>query len=565
MSIQESAKIFILFIVRSISITVLTIFFAIGFILTGEKAARAKILKWYLESCGSAFIKLGQVLAMRYDLLDETYCRVLASLLDNVSAVPFKTIKSIVEKEFGHDISVYFLEINPIPIGSASIAQVHEAKLYNGEAVVLKVIKPGYKDKFYTDLTYLKIIARIVSHLGLLKKINIKQLIRELIELTWEEFDFRREARNIEKMHKQLLMDEVAHYAPKTYPSMCSLSIITMEKVNGVSVKSMIKALEEKDSYKLSEWAKIGITPKRTSRILLRSILEQCIRHRYFHADPHAANLIVMKGGTLAWVDFGMVGWLDEALWVLQFRLRIAISKGNIHEAYTSLLATLEPVPSIDLSLFEAEVKGYIRDWIFASESSNATVLEKSSGYFFLKIFSSVRRAGLSMPPGLARMYRTIIIGDMTMIKLDPGIDWIPILKDFINDEQRRQMKTILYNGFEIENLSATLQFFSTLPRASLGFSNWIQNRLPEYGKSYRQLLSRLERISLMILEYLRTLIYLFAIVVIIRKLFTIKWFNNWSKFNTFIDNNWSIILILTLISVLFLNKVIYEFKRSDY
>ena len=123
----------------------------------------------------------------------------------------------------------------------------------------------------------------------------------------------------------------------------------------------------------------------------------------------------------------------------------------------------------------------------------------------------------------------------------------------------------MLNKSIDLENLSASLQFLTTLPRSSLGFSDWIQNRLPEYGKSYRELLSRLERISLMLLEYLRTLIFLFLFIVVFRKLFDVEWFSGWGKLNSFIDENGNAVLILIVIVLFFLNKVIYEFKRSDY
>jgi ubiquinone biosynthesis protein len=131
-----------------------------------------------------------------------------------------------------------------------------------------------------------------------------------------EELDFRREARNIESMHKRMACDDIDHYAPKIYPSLCGERVITMEQINGVSVSEIIAALEADDQPALNAWAAAGVSPRRSARLLMRSVLEQTMRHRLFHADPHAANLILTEGGTLAWVDFGMLGSLDERLWL---------------------------------------------------------------------------------------------------------------------------------------------------------------------------------------------------------------------------------------------------------
>src|SRR5207237_6698001 len=183
--------------------------------------------------------------------------------------------------------------------------------------------------------------------------INVARIFREVTNLTSEELDFRREAHNIQQMHDRMVADDIDHYAPSVHPALCGPSMITMERIDGVSVSEMLTAIESRNANLLAAWAEAGITPERSARILMRSILEQSLRHRLFHADPHAANLILMKGGTVAWVDFGMVGWLDERLWLHQFKIREAVSAGRIHAAYQHLLAALEPIPATDLSGFE--------------------------------------------------------------------------------------------------------------------------------------------------------------------------------------------------------------------
>ena len=121
--------------------------------------------------------------------------------------------------------------------------------------------------------------------------------------------------------------------------------MLTLERIRGVTVREMLSATTNGNGGALAEWAARGITPQRTAVILLRSVLEQTMRYRSFNADPHPSNLIVSDGGTLNWVDFGAVGWMDERQWDLQLRLRDAIAHEQIHGAYLALLETMEPLP----------------------------------------------------------------------------------------------------------------------------------------------------------------------------------------------------------------------------
>jgi ubiquinone biosynthesis protein len=558
----------ILFVGRTSRIVVLTLFFLVAFFLRrlGGSTAGPRLLRWYFQSTGAAFVKLGQVLAMRYDLLPAAYCQELSKLLDRFPPAPTALIIPVIEGDLGRPLSECFIEFEEVPLGSASIAQVHGAKLPNGDLVVVKVIRPGIRRRFQIDLINLKLGGRLVDALGLFAKIEVQRLVGELAQLMQEELDFRREAGNIRLMHEQMQKDDIDHYAPKVYPSLCGLSVITMEKIEGVSIKDILTAMQDRNDALLQTWAAAGISTRRTARILLRSILEQSMRHRLFHADPHAANLIVMQGGTLAWVDFGMLGWLDERLWAHQFRLRQAISEGKIHAAYQSLLATLEPLPRIDLTPFESEVKEYLRDWVLASESSMATVSEKSSGYLFLRIFDAVRRAGLSLPSGLMRLYRTIIVGDIVMLQLDPQIDWLRVIKEFIDDEEQRQATLIINEAFTMSNLNVALQAYMNAPNALMQLLDWTQNQLPQLGPTIRRELNRGERITLVLLRYFRTFAVLAVLTISGSQLVAPALFpgSEWMRFGEGIQPYWGMLTVAGIFMVLFLGRLIHEFRRSD-
>ena len=239
------------------------------------------------------------------------------------------------------------------------------------------------------------------------------------------------------------------------------------------------------------------------------------MHYRVFQADPHPANLIVLDGGILAWVDFGMLGWLDEHTWSLQFNLRRDVAFGRIHGAYERLLEVLQPLPPADLSGFELKVKTIIRDWVEASSSPNATFQEKSSGYFFVRLFGAIRGTGLSLPPNVLRLYRTVIVADSVMLRLAPEIDWIPLLQKFMEAETKRQLAISLSETFSVPSISHMLAAALHAPAATIQLIDWLNSRLPQLGWNYQQRMSLVERTLLMALGSLRVL-FLFLTVAVL-------------------------------------------------
>jgi ubiquinone biosynthesis protein len=481
-----------------------------------RRRAAPVVLRRYLQACGGGFVKLGQILAMRYDLLPEDYCDELGELLDRVSPLPAATIERVIAEDLARPVQACFRGFDAAPIGSASIAQVHAAELMTGEPVAVKVIRPGIVRTLRIDLAYLGLAGALSSSFGILSRLNLEAMAREVSKLTREELDFRREARNADLFHRLMAEDEVDHCAPRVYFALSGPRVITMERIEGVRMTDLLAAVQRGDGLQLRQWAGQGIRPRRTARLLLRSILEQTMRHRVFHADPHAANLIVREGGALAWVDFGMVGWLDEHTWGQQFRLQAAIANEQIQGAVEALLGSLAPLPVRDLTGFELEAKAIIRDWIVSSADSHATVLEKSTARLFMRLFVAIRNAGLSLPADLMRMYRTVIGCDIILLRLDHSIDWVPELRQFVDQETGRQVWEALRPqasvGTAVAAVQAWLRFFTT----TFNLVNWLDIRLPEMARSYQREFSRLEQGARLVLRYARVLVVLFVVVVLL-------------------------------------------------
>ncbi len=483
-------------------------------LLFAGRRRRPVTFKRYLQSCGGAFVKLGQILAMRYDLLPATYCDELSSLFDQVRPVPLNKVERVITEELGRPVLASFRSFDATPLGSASIAQVHAATLMTGEAVAVKVIRPGIVRTLRVDLSYLRVLGRFTRSFGILTALKLDAIARELSALTREELDLRREARNADLFHRMLAADEIDHYAPRVYFDLSGRRVITMERIQGVPMTQLIAAVQENDTSRLQRWADRGIRPRRTARLLLRSMLEQTMEHRFFNADPHPANLIIKAGGTLAWVDFGMVGWLDESTWRQQFTLLAALANDRVQGAWDALLSSLAPLPVKDLTSFELETKGVIREWIAASKDPQASVQEKSTARLFLRLFDGVRRAGLTLPADLLRVYRTVIGVDMILLRLDRTIDWLPDLREFVREETGRQLTRTLRPDLVAAG-HAWMRFFST----AFNLVNWLDVKLPQMARSYQTEVSQLEHLAVVVLRYGRLLLVLFGVALLLARI----------------------------------------------
>lgn len=463
--------------------------------------AGPRLLRWYFETCGGGYVKVGQLLATRYDLLPPRYTEELGRLLDSLPAVPTARIIRQIERELGRPLAEVFAAFEPRPLATASLSQVHGAVLAGGEEVVVKVLKPGIDDRVRFDLGFLRLTARLVDVLPVLRGLDVGGLVAELSRTAVQELDLSREALYTSYFHEQMAADPIAHDAPRVYRELSSRRIITLERVRGVSVREMLTARATGDDRALESWASRGITPERTAVILLRSVLEQTMRLRVFNADPHPSNLIVGDGGTLHWVDFGLVGWMDEHQWELQLRLRDAIAQEHVHDAYLALLEGMEPLPFRDLSRFEQEIKQSLRDFLVASADPSAPLSQKSTGAFLLKTLGTLRRNRLPMTSVTLQLYRTILIADIVMLGLYPAIDWQGHLRRFLRDfsadllEQTvREPLASPYTGFRLARAPVVLA--DTM--------EWLMRRLPDIGRQTLRTLSAGERLIPHALRLLR-------------------------------------------------------------
>jgi ubiquinone biosynthesis protein len=515
-----------------------------------------RVLRWYFEACGGGYVKIGQLLATRYDLLRVEYTDELGKLLDSLRPVPTARITDEIERALGRSVAEAYASFEPRPLATASLAQVHGAVLASGEEVVVKVLKPRIGERVRVDLTFLRLTARALDLLPVLRSLDVSNLIDELSRTALDELDLSREAMYTAYVHEQMAADAVAHYAPRVHRELSSRTVLTLERIRGVTVREMLSATITGNRGALAGWAARGITPRRTAIILLRSVLEQTMRYRLFNADPHPSNLIVSDGGTLNWVDFGSVGWIDERQWDQQMRLRDAIAHEQIHGAYLALLDGMEPLPYGNLSRFEQEIKRILSDFLIASHDPGAPLSQKSTGAFLLKTLAALRRNGLPMVSSTVQLYRTILVADIVMLSLYPAIDWRGHLRRFLRDLSTDLLQKAVW---EPATSPYTWYRVARAPMAATETMEWVMRRLPDIGRQTLRTLSAGERLIPYTLRLLRR-ISLAAVVGAIGLAVLEPDFSSRSSFGRLMlrieDNPWPVVGVGLFAALVFGNLI---------
>lgn len=274
-------------------------------LLLGQKQPVPKNLRKIFEDLGATYIKLGQFIASSPTFFPKEYVDEFQKCLDKTPPFPFETAKQIIEKELGKPLHEVYAHIDPVALASASIAQVHAAKLITGEDVVVKVQKPGVENILLTDLNFLYLMARITEFIApKLSWTSMSAVVEEIQKTMMEECDFIKEANNL-KVFREFLRRTNNHdvIVPKVYEHACSRRVLTMDRFYGVPLTD----LETIRKY-CSDPERVLIN----AMITWFASLTQC---EFFHADVHAGNLMALEDGRIGFIDFGIVGRISPGTW----------------------------------------------------------------------------------------------------------------------------------------------------------------------------------------------------------------------------------------------------------
>ncbi|KKP67148.1 MAG: ABC-1 domain-containing protein [Candidatus Roizmanbacteria bacterium GW2011_GWA2_35_19] len=391
---------------------------------------QAIFLRKSLEKLGSVFIKFGQMLALRPDFLSDVYCNELYKLLDNVPSFPKQYVEEIINKELDFPISELFSKFDIIPIASASFAQVHKARLKDGNIVAVKVQRPNIKKNVDSDLSLLRKIAFIVDII--FKPANKLITIVEEFEIwTQDELDYELEAENIEKFSElqNVVKDDIR--GPKVYLKYSTKKVLVMEFVDGFSLSQIIQARRDKNITILNKLKSLGFDDKEVVNNLIRNTLEMSHINGFFHADPHPANIIFNEKGELVFIDFGIVGTLSKKERVLILRYLRSMLTGNSDDAFNSLVSLCGENTQKNL---EEVRKGY--DLIsekLVSTFDSKTYLEqqKQSGPILVEVLNLLQRNGFKVPVSIVRYFKAFETIEGLIFALYPELQIKNMVKEF--------------------------------------------------------------------------------------------------------------------------------------
>ena len=315
------------------------------------ETTRWERIRLIIEELGPTFIKLAQALSNRADLLPQALIDEFEKLQSNVPPFPTEEARQIVTAELGRPLEEVFAEFEDVPIGSASIGQVHRARLHTGEEVVVKVQRPDVRDKVESDLRLLHELVRLTG--GFLRKqglANPQDVVDAFERSMTKELDYTSEARSMEQLRK-LYENYSTFYIPKPYRELSTAKILVIEFVNGCKIT---------DKEQLLAW---GLSPETVAETGMDIYLTQIFEFGFFHADPHPGNVLVRPDGTLVLIDFGMVGKLTKQQKYAFAGVFIGMARQDARSMALNFrrLAISSDIP--DMRAFEADLNGLIEEF----------------------------------------------------------------------------------------------------------------------------------------------------------------------------------------------------------
>lgn len=373
-------------------------------------------LRLILEDLGPTFVKLGQIVSMRHDMLPSAYCKELERLRTDVKPMSYEDVTAIIQQEYGTGVREIFSHIDPEPLGSASIAQVHKATLKGGKPVVIKVQRPHIRDMMSRDIALMRKTTRMLKFISSTgEALDFNTILEEMWVVAQEELDFLIEASHIREFTK-LNADIQYVTCPEIEKNLTTSRILVMEYIDGIQIDHLDEL--KKQGYDLNE---IGLK-------LAENYIKQILDDAFFHADPHPGNIWI-RGGKIVWLDLGMMGRISRRD---QQLLRTAVSAVVDHDVneLKSVILTLGVVKG---NINHAQLYADVDDMLMRYGSMEFSNLHL--GKLMQDMLELAKQHGIMMPQGITMLGRGVMTIEGVLTFCCPEVNFIQLMASHLSDD----------------------------------------------------------------------------------------------------------------------------------
>lgn len=398
-------------------------------------------LRMALQELGPSFIKLGQMISTRPDLVGEPLASEFSKLQYDNPNVEFSQIKEIIEEELGDPIDNIFEIFHEESIASASIGQVHKAKLKDGPYVAVKIQKPNIENTIKNDLTIMKFLSKRINHyIPQSRTYNFPTMIDEFERSILKEIDYKQEFKNI-LIFSDIFKNDETVYVPKAYSKYSTKKVLVMEFIHGEKISETIST---RNSYEKKLIANRGVS----------SYFEQIVNHGFFHADPHPSNVFVLKENIICYIDFGMMGILD-----MEFRENLA--ELFIYFMERNVKGMINQLTYMEIIDDHIDRKSLKYDLIDLINKYYGTEIKGVQGGM-IELISLMRKYGVVLPREFVLIARGTSMIEETGIELDPDFNTVAVLQPYVFKIAKSKISPfkliefIKNNIFEIEHMLKT-------------------------------------------------------------------------------------------------------------
>ena len=379
-------------------------------------------LREMLEELGPTFVKLGQILSTRPDVLPQSYVAELEKLQDTAPTLPIEEIHAVIESEFGAPVEEVFLEFEETPLAAASLAQVHRAKLTDGTPVIVKVQRPGIDEQVETDIEIVYKRARFVeSHWERARTYGLMDIVDEFAITLREELDYTREARNTDRLREMLTRDRRIH-VPAVHWRLTTNRGLTLDQVQGVKITDVPRD------------PAIRLDLKDLAKRLASSFMEQVFVDGFFHADPHPGNILVGADGSIGLVDCGQVGRLDPESKVGAVRMLMAFEQQDARALADEILFLGIAQDEVDVRRLTIDLGKVLRSYY------GMPARAVNMGRLLMQVLNASARHKVRLPTSFAVLGKVFANIDGICRQLDPDFNLTEVARGCVGKAMRKEL-----------------------------------------------------------------------------------------------------------------------------